>query len=244
MITKQIYDLAVALGIANDLRGEEEVKKYLARIAKKYEEMPAKVKAEFDQEKLINPFSDTRVLTADDKPIKRVLAGIDMEGPELLLAKQLGDIDLVIAHHPEGVAFADLSDVVNLQAQVLAEYGIPINIAESLVKLRVSEVGRSVSPANHNRAVDIAKILGLNFMCVHTPADNLGANFLVKLLAEKEGELETVGEVVDLLKTIPEYAEAVKLKAGPMIFAGQRDSSCGKIVVTEFTGGTSLERHL
>jgi putative NIF3 family GTP cyclohydrolase 1 type 2 len=239
MITKQIYDLAVALGIANDLRGEEEVKKYLARIAKKYEEMPAKVKAEFDQEKLINPFSDTRVLTADDKPIKRVLAGIDMEGPELLLAKQLGDIDLVIAHHPEGVAFADLSDVVNLQAQVLAEYGIPINIAESLVKLRVSEVGRSVSPANHNRAVDIAKILGLNFMCVHTPADNLGANFLVKLLAEKEGELETVGEVVDLLKTIPEYAEAVKLKAGPMIFAGQRDSSCGKIVVTEFTGGTS-----
>jgi len=239
MITKQIYDLAVALGIANDLRGGEEVKKYLARIAKKYEEMPAKVKAEFDQEKLINPFSDTRVLTADDKPIKRVLAGIDMEGPELLLAKQLGDIDLVIAHHPEGVAFADLSDVVNLQAQVLAEYGIPINIAESLVKLRVSEVGRSVSPANHNRAVDIAKILGLNFMCVHTPADNLGANFLVKLLAEKEGELETVGEVVDLLKTIPEYAEAVKLKAGPMIFAGQRDSSCGKIVVTEFTGGTS-----
>lgn len=239
MTTKQIYESAVHLGIANDLRGEEEVKKYLARLAKKHSEMPEKAKAEFDLEKLANPFSDTRVLVDNGQPVKKVLVGIDMEGPELMLAKQWGDIDLVIAHHPEGVALADLGDVVNLQAQVLAKYGVPINIAESLIKLRVSEVDRGVSPANHNRAVDMAKALGLNFMCVHTPADNLGANFLVKLLAEKEGELETVGEVVDLLKTIPEYSAAVKLKAGPMIFAGQRDSSCGKIVVTEFTGGTS-----
>jgi len=239
MTTKQIYDLAVRLGIANDLRGEEEVAKYLARLAKKYAELPDKLKTEFDQEKLINPFSDTRVLTADDKAIKKVMAGIDMEGPELLLAKQLGDIDLVIAHHPEGIAFADLSDVVNLQAQVLAKYGVPINIAESLIKLRVSEISRNISPVNHNRAVDFAKVLGLNFMCVHTPADNLGANYLVKLFEEKAGEIDTVGEVIDLLKTIPEYAAGTELKAGPMIFNGQRESSCGKIVVTEFTGGTS-----
>jgi len=239
MTTKQIYDLAVRLGTENDLRGEEEVKKYLARLAKKYQEMPEKIKVEFDQEKLTNPFSDTRVLNDNNRPVKKVMVGIDMEGPELLLAKQLGDIDLVIAHHPEGTAFADLSDVVNLQAQVLAQYGVPINIAESLIKLRVSEVGRNVSPANHNRAVDMAKVLDLNFMCVHTPADNLGANFLVKLLEEKDKELETVGDIVDLLKTIPEYAAAVKMKTGPMIFAGNRDSSCGKIVVTEFTGGTS-----
>jgi hypothetical protein len=162
-----------------------------------------------------------------------------MEGPELLLAKQLGDIDLVISHHPEGRALADLSDVMGLQAQVLADYGVPINVAESLIKPRISEVSRGVSPVNHDRAVDMAKILGLDFMCVHTPADNLGANFLVKLFKDKEKELETVGDVIDLLKTIPEYAAAVKKKSGPMIFAGDRERSCGKIVVTEFTGGTS-----
>ncbi|MFA5023546.1 MAG: NGG1p interacting factor NIF3 [Patescibacteria group bacterium] len=239
MTTKQIYDLAIKLGIANDLRGQDEVKKYLARLKRKYEDAAPKVKAEFDQEKLTNPYSDTRILVSSQKPIKKILAGIDMEGSELLIAKQRGDIDLVLAHHPEGVALADLSDVVTLQAQVLAKYGVPINIAESLIKLRVSEVGRSVSPANHNRAVDIAKFLGLDFMCVHTPADNLGANFLVKLFAKKAKELETVGEVVDLLKTIPEYQAAVKLKAGPMIFSGAADNSCGKIVFTEFTGGTS-----
>jgi len=239
MTTKQIYDLAVHLGIANDLRGEEDVKKYLARLAKKYEEMPQKIKDEFELEKLTNPFSDTRILVSDERPIKKVIAGIDLEGAELLLAKQLGDIDLAIAHHPQGSALADLSDVVNMQAQVIAKYGVPINIAESLIKLRASEVGRSVSPLNHNQVVDMAKILGLNLICVHTPADNLGASFLIKLLAEKAGEIETVGEVVDLLKTIPEYQAAMKINAGPMIFAGSREQSCGKIVVTEFTGGTS-----
>lgn len=240
MTTKQIYDLAIKLGITNDLRGSEKTKSYLARLKKKYESLDKKAQAEFDQEKLANPYSDTRVLVDNNlKSIKKVLVGVDMEGPELLLAKQMGDIDLVIAHHPEGSALADLSDVMKLQAEVLASYGLPINIAESVIKPRISEVNRGVSPINHNRAVDMAKALGLDFMCVHTPADNLGANFLVKLFAKNEKNLETVGEVLDLLKTIPEYQAAMKINAGPMIFAGTPDSSCGKIVVTEFTGGTS-----
>ncbi|MFA5109642.1 MAG: NGG1p interacting factor NIF3 [Patescibacteria group bacterium] len=239
MTTKQIYDLAIKLGIGADLRGPAAVKKYLARIKRKYEEMPEKIRADFDREKLVNPYSDTRILVDSGKPVRKILVGIDMEGAELLLAKQLGDVDLVLAHHPEGKALADLSDVLHLQAQVLADYGIPINIAESVIKPRISEVSRGISPINHDRAVDIARILGLDFMCVHTPADNLGADFLVKLFKKKEKELETVGDIVDLLKTIPEYQDAGKRKAGPMIFAGAADNSCGKIVVTEFTGGTS-----
>lgn len=239
MTTQQIYDLAIKLGISADLRGAGEVKKYLARIKKKYEEMPAKTRAEFDLEKLTNPYSDTRVLVDHQKPVKKVLAGIDMGGSELLLAKQLGNIDLVLGHHPLGAALADLSDVVHLQAQVLAGYGIPINIAESLIKLRASEVNRRISPDNHYRESDLAKILGLDLMCVHTPADNLAANFLTKLLKKKGKDIETVGDIIDLLKTIPEYREAVKRKTGPVIFAGSPDRSCGKIIAIEFTGGTS-----
>ncbi len=238
MTTKQIYDLAISLGIANDLRGADRVSKYLARIKKNYEALPEKAKAEFDLDRLVNPYSDSKVLADNGQPVKKVLVGIDMEGSEHLLAKQLG-ADLVIAHHPEGSALADLSDVMHLQAQVLADYGVPINIAESVIKSRISEVNRGISPINHERSVDMAKALNLNFMCVHTPADNLAASFMVKLLKDREAETETVGEVIDLLKSIPEYAEAVKRKAGPMIFAGAPENSCGKIVVTEFTGGTS-----
>lgn len=238
MTTKQIYDLAIKLGIDNDLRGAERVGKYLARIKKNYEALPDKAKAEFDVERFINPYSDSKVLVDNGQAVKKVLAGIDMEGSELLLAKQLG-IDLVIGHHPLGSALADLSDVMHLQAQILADQGLPINIAESVIKPRISEVSRGISPINHERPVDMAKALGLNLMCVHTPADNMSAGFIIRLLKDNEGATETVGEVVDLLKSIPEYSEAMRRKSGPMIFAGAPENSCGKIVVTEFTGGTN-----
>ena len=237
MTTQQIFDLAVKMGVKADLRGPEKVKKYLERAKKNYDELSAKLKEEFDKEKLINPYSDTRVLVdLKKKNIKKIMVGVDMEGAELLLAEKQG-VDLVIAHHPEGKALADLSSVMDLQAQVLADYGVPINIAESVIKPRIAEVARGVSPINHNRVVDMAKILGLDFICVHTPADNLGARFLVKIIKNKKPE--TVGEVVDMLKEIPEFKEAVKYNAGPKIFVGSPEASCGKITVTEFTGGTS-----
>jgi len=241
MTTKQIYDLAIKLGIGADLRGSEKVKKYLDRFKKNYEKMNAGEKKEFDTEKLTNPFSDTRILVDNGKNVKKIIVGVDMEGAELLLADKLG-VDLVIAHHPEGKALADLSGVMDLQAEVLAGYGVPINIAESVIKPRISEVSRGLSPINHNRSVDIAKALKLNFICVHTPADNLGANFLIKKL--KKDNPETVGEIVEMLKDIPEFKAAIKYNAGPKIFVGSPDNSCGKVTVTEFTGGTSGSKEI
>lgn len=240
MTTQEIYQLAINEGIKHDLRGEDYVRQSLIKAKKKYEEMNDKEKAGFDSESLSNPYSDSRILFSDGaKPVKKILAGIDIESPELLYAKQRGDIDLVIAHHPEGLALADLSTVMHLQAQVLAKYGVPINVAESVIQPRISEVTRGVSPINHQRSVDLARLLGLDFMCLHTPADNMSAQFVIKAIEDKGAELETVGELADFLKTIPEYAEAEKLKAGPKIFAGSPERSLGKVVVTEFTGGTS-----
>jgi len=238
MTTNEIYELAIELGIKSDLRGVKAVKKYLERSKKKYNSLDKEAKKNFDKEKLINPYSDTRLLVDNKKKkIKKILVGIDMGTAELLLAKNLGDIDLVISHHPEGIALASLHDVMDLQAQVLADYGVPINIAESVLRPRISEVGRGVSPINHNRAVDAAKLLNIDYMCTHTIADNLGADFLVKLINKKKPEY--VSDVLDLLKEIPEYKEAIKNGAGPRLFTGNQDNSCGKVVVTEFTGGTS-----
>src|SRR3990167_6847544 len=237
MTTQQIFDLAIKMGIKADLRGLEKVKKYLARLNKKYEAMSAAEKKDFDAEKLSNPFSDTRVLVDTERnAVKKILAGIDMKGSELLLADKLG-IDLVIGPHPEGKALADLSGVMDLHAEVLAQYGVPINIAESVIRPRISEVSRGISPINHNRDVDLARMLKLDYMCVHTAADNLGASFMVGVLDKSQPE--TVGEVMEMLREIPEYREAIKYGAGPKILVGSPDSSCGRIAVTEFTGGTS-----
>ncbi len=238
MKTKEIYDLAVRAGIKADLRGEKKVKKYLERTKTRYDKLNKEQKGEFDKEKLTNPYSDTRILSeVGKKEIKKILAGIDIGGSELLLANQMNDIDLVISHHPEGKALADLHSVMDLQAEVLSQCGVPINIAESVIKPRISEVSRGVSPINHDRAVDMAKILKLNFMCVHSPADNLAASFMDNLIAKKKPEY--VEDILKILKEIPEYKQGMDIKAGPSLFVGQPENSCGKVILTDFTGGTS-----
>lgn len=237
MFIEQIYDLAVEMGIKNDLRGIKEVKKILNRLKKKYEKMSKKEKQEFDKERLINPFSDTRILNKTNKPVKKILTGIDMNVSELLLADRLGDIDLILAHHPTGRALAfGLDDVMHLQSDILNMYGVPINVAESLLQIRIDEVSRSVAPSNHNRVVDAAKLLKMGLMCVHTPADNCVASFLKKLIEKRKPEY--VEDILELLKSIPEYQEAMKIGAGPRIFAGRPENHCGKIALTEITGGT------
>ncbi|MDD5433223.1 MAG: NGG1p interacting factor NIF3 [Candidatus Pacebacteria bacterium] len=237
MKIQDIFNLAVQMGTLADLRGKEKVMANLEKQKKAFDKLPEDEKAEFDQERLINPFLDSRILNvAQDQEIKKIMVGIDMEGPELMLAKQMG-IDLVIAHHPEGKGLASLADVMHLQAEVLSQYGVPINVADGLMKLRISEVDRSVNGANHNRAVDIAKLLGVNFICLHTPCDNLAARFL-KNKIEKAENLEKVEDLTALLKEIPEYQKAGEIGVGPKVFAGNKENYLGKVVVTEITGGT------
>ncbi len=238
MTSKAILELAISKAIQADLRGEPRVKELLKRINKKYQKLSEEDKEKFDKEKLVNPYPDSRLLVDNNKgEIKKILAGIDMEVPELLLAKELKNIDLVLSHHPEGQCLADLSSVMQLQAEVLAVYGLPINIAEAVTKPRIIEVSRGVSGANHFRSVDTAKLLQLDYACTHTTADNLSAKFIHDLMETKKPEY--VEDVLKLLEEIPEYKQAQEKLAGPMLFAGSPENSCGKIVVTEFTGGTS-----
>jgi hypothetical protein len=126
---------------------------------------------------------------------------------------------------------------MELQCDVLAHYGVPINIAEGLMKERISEVARGINAANHQRTVDMAKILGFNLICLHTACDNLAAKFL-RDKVEKENSLMRIEDLLRLLKGIPEYREAAKIGAGPKIFVGDKENRCGKIAVTEITGGT------
>lgn len=241
MKIKEIYHLAVERGIEKDPRSEEAVRKLLEKEKKRFEELKEDEKKEFDRDKLFNPYSDTRILYGDpEQDVSRILAGIDIETGEVLLAERLrsrgAQVDLVLSHHPEGKAIAALYQVMKLQEDVLAKFGVPINVAEGIMASRISEVKRGLMPLNHNRAVDAAKILDIPLMCVHTPADNHVNDFLQKLFDEKQPE--TLEDVVKLLKEIPEYAEAVKYNAGPEIIVGSKERRAGRIMV-DMTGGTS-----
>ncbi|HPN54928.1 MAG TPA: NGG1p interacting factor NIF3 [Candidatus Moranbacteria bacterium] len=237
MNIQQIYKLAIEMGIKNDFRKKEQIAKSLKRQKEKYEKLSKEEKEIFDLEKLNNPYLDSRIhFDNGEKKIKKIMAGIDIDTAEIMLAEEL-DIETIIAHHPIGKGLADLDDVMHLQADVLAQYGVPINVAESLMKIRISEVSRGIAPENHYQAVDAAKLMKISLINVHTPADNLVAKFVEAKL--KKDKPEYVGDIIKSLLEIPEYKEAAKKGFGPRIFAGSEDNRVGKIALTEITGGTS-----
>ncbi|MCS7151540.1 MAG: NGG1p interacting factor NIF3 [Endomicrobia bacterium] len=240
MKLKEFYNFIVEHGIKNDPRGEKVVKELLKREKQKFDEMPEKEKKYYDKEKLSNPYNDTRILVGEDNvEIKSILVGIDMEMPEVLLAqilRQQGNtVDLILSHHPEGVGYKNFYEVMNMQADILAKFGVPINVAEGILEPRIKEVHRKLMPMNHNRAVDIANLLGIPFICCHTPADNCVATYLQKLFDDEKPRY--IKDVIDILLEIPEYDHAAKLGYGPHILTGNKDRKAGKIFV-DMTGGT------
>src|SRR4051812_5259156 len=108
MTLEQIYQLGIELAIRNDLRGTADVKKSLQKHREEYQALSDAAKEDYDPELLINPYPDSRIGYGNlDLNVKKVLAGIDMDSAEVLVAKELGDIDLIIAHHPEGRALTE-----------------------------------------------------------------------------------------------------------------------------------------
>jgi len=125
---------------------------------------------------------------------------------------------------------------MDVEVDILSKYGVPENVAEGIMRERIGEVERRFAPRNHNQAVDAARLLKLAIMCTHTITDNLVHDFMEKLFEKKSPD--TVGDIMKILKEIPEYKEAIKGKAGPAIFVGKENYRTGKIAPIEFTGGT------
>ncbi len=246
MKLKEIYETIVAKGIEADPRGKKGVRKFLENRKKAYEDMRKDEREFYDVERLTNPYDDTRILHGDgSEEIRTVLVGIDLEVQEVLLADRLSSrgekIDLLISHHPEGRAYANFYEVMHMQADILNKFGVPINIAEDLLEGRIKEVERKVSPVNHTRAVDAARLLDIPFICAHTPADNLVAGYLQKLFDKKSPD--TLGDIIKVLKEIHEYREASKNNAGPRILIGSSERRAGKIFV-DMTGGTEGAKNI
>jgi hypothetical protein len=237
---REVYELAVKMGIEKDPRGKKEIDRILKQSKEKYERMPEKEKMFFDLESLKNPFSDTRILVGDPAvEVRTALAGIDMEIGEVLLADRLREkgkpVDLIISHHPEGMALAALSEVMALQADVWYQHGVPINIGDALISKRMKEVQKAFLPQNHNRAIDVARLLDIPFLSIHTPADNQVNAYLSDLFKRKPPYL--VSDVIDTLREIPEYRASAMSKTGPIIVLGSAENRAGKVMV-DMTGGT------
>jgi hypothetical protein len=180
--------------------------------------------------------SDTTISVSGDN-IKKVLIGIDMDTPEIMLGKQLG-FDLVVSHHPKADgAVIDFHNVMDIQVDKMVEFGVPINKAQKVLQKKKTTVSIGNHVSNYDRASSAAKLLQMPFMNIHMPADLIGERFTQKYLDEKlSGQPKaTLQEVVDVLNTLEIYSSA---KASPVIRCGASSDYAGKIAVL-FAGGTN-----
>ncbi len=240
MKLREIYELAVQMGIDADPRGREGVEEYLERCRRDHEQLPDHLKELADPEALRNPFSDTRVYVGDpEAEVQLLLGGIDMNIGEVLLADRLREkgtpVDAIYTHHPEGPGLTRLDRVMEMQADIWAGLGVPIQAGERLIFDRMEEVRRGLMPVNYDQAIDAARLLGLPFFSAHTPTDNIVVEYLTGYLAGRAPK--TIGDLCKALLELPEYRWAARRGAGP--YAGGSNSSArtGDIWV-DMTGGT------
>jgi len=242
MNLKKIYDEIIHEGIANDPRDKKLIYEQLQKQKVCYQALSSDEKIYFDKETLTNPYADTRLLNGSpDTDIKTAIVGIDIDSSELLFVNthnkenKKQKIDLVISHHPQGVAYASFYEVMDMQSDIFHIMGVPINIAEGLVDERKKEVGRKIHASNHHRVTDMAKLLNIPFLCAHTPADNHAVAFLDKTFEAKKPQC--LEDIMKILSSIEEYKISKREHVAPNILFGKPASRTGKIFV-DMTGGT------
>ena len=175
---------------------------------------------------------DSAIYVSGDN-IRKILFGIDAGAPELLLAKQLG-YDAVIAHHPTGgTAAINFHQVFNRHIQQMVSTGIPREEAEEAVRKRLEELEVEAHTRNYGHAVDVATLLKMPYMNIHTPLDEVGRKTMTEKINSRVRKNSTVQDVVSALKELPVFKNAVtEIK----IRLGKADNPAGKVVVSHGAG--------
>lgn len=241
MKLNEIYQAVVENAIRMDPRPQESIDADIKSAKEEYASVKGIDKEFFDKESLSNPYYDSRIINGSgEEDVTDVMVGVDIGVEELLLADRLMEkginIDLVISHHPSARALAQLDKVMGIQSDIWeSKFGFSREVARGIMKDRREEVSRGLSPLNHTRVMDAAKLLGIPLMCAHTVADNCVTTYLQKMMEKKKPN--KLSAILIMLKSIPEYQDGMRHGGGPYILLGKEDDPAGKIFV-DMTGGT------
>lgn len=171
---------------------------------------------------------DAEIIVAGEN-INNVLAGIDMNTPELLIAKMM-HYDCVVSHHPRNVRIALSSNLFREQMFAMEKAGIPLNYAQKLIDQEADKSDKIDHSFNADRNATAAQVLEQPFMCIHTPADLIVEKALQKRFDDEFGDkpYTKLKDIIESLNKIPEYKNAYQK---PMIAIGGSESYAGKIHV-------------
>ena len=164
--------------------------------------------------------------------IRNVLFGIDAGVPELLFAKEHG-YDCVIAHHPQGTAIINFHKVFRRHISQMIEVGVPKKVAEKAVMKKLKELEIQNHTRNYAHTVNLAKLLGMPYMNIHTPLDEVGRRRMTKKIQSGLVDKTTVQDLVNSLNELTEFRNAAtEIK----IRLGKPENPAGKVIVSHGAG--------
>ncbi|MFQ6064448.1 MAG: hypothetical protein ACE5L6_03130 [Candidatus Bathyarchaeia archaeon] len=86
---------------------------------------------------------------------------------------------------------------------------------------------------NYDHAVDVARLLKIPYMNIHTPLDEVGRKIMAEKINSRISNNSTVEEVVCALRELPEFTNAAtEIK----IRQGRAENPAGRVVVSHGAG--------
>jgi hypothetical protein len=242
MKLRAMLDTCVQAGMDHDPRGRKQLEKQLEEKKKEFESLDPKKKKFFDQERLKNPYHDTRILAGeDDHEVKVIYAGVDLDVPQILVADRLRErgekIDCLFLHHPQGRADLELPNDMKLQIDLLKDAGVPETHVEHAIEQKIQDLKRTSDADNLFEWEKTAVLLDFTGLCCHTPADNLIWHYLSKHYCERK--FVNIGALMEAILEEPEFEYYAKRGVPPMFVNCGPENRTGRIVATEITGGTT-----
>jgi hypothetical protein len=140
----------------------------------------------------------------------------------------------VIAHHPQGgTATINFHQVFKRHIQQMVAAGVPREEAEKAVQKKLAELEAEAHTRNYAHAIDVAKVLKMPYMNIHTPLDEVGRRTMQEKIDSKIDKESTVKDMVDALYELTEFKNAVtKIK----VRLGKAKNPAGKTVVSHGAG--------
>ncbi len=157
--------------------------------------------------------------------IRRILFAVDVGAGELFIASERG-FDAVVSHHPPRGAALPLWEVYQRHVGLMVEAGVPQDEAQQAVAGTIANMKTAYQAGNHEHFPSLCRLLSIPFMNIHGPLDERGRQIMQAAL--DESQVETVGEVMEVLGALPEMSCA---HSQVSLVAGSPSHRVGKVVV-------------
>lgn len=170
---------------------------------------------------------DSAVYVPDDG-IRRLLFAIDVGTGELMLARHLA-YDAVVAHHPVGLPHRTWS-VFERHVDLMVAAGVPREVAAEAVQSKMQALRVRGQAGNYERVPLAARQLGMPFLNIHTPLDELGRRVMQDTVdaALQEDPDAALGDVGRALAQLP---AARRAETEVMVLLGDPSARAGRVVV-------------